>query len=224
MNIKQFLDYNTNCPICNNELILCMQWSNVGFERDRLFLSYYQDRMFHFTEHPKNIKPISMQKNKKEVNIEMFLDCDARISFNSLDAEKCSQEQDDIYFFYICNPDGITFEGSEYNINLYHSCYYRSTPFTNFNKKEITFKQPLTNRDENFSLKKKGKAYLVSSNYEDKKTTLWYYTFTEEEEKNEHFEPRIFEQDLPLLPNGFDFSLENRDHLLDKLYSFIILS
>jgi hypothetical protein len=146
------------------------------------------------------------------------------------------------FFFKACGTEAFEDNKTDYDINTYDICYYRSSPFYEFMPSSFPYgprlirsfseiREGLTNRDETFVFKTMNKeelekVYILNLDHESEKTKLWYYTTTpEQREKQEAFEPKFFEKnDLPLLRSPLDLRLENRDKLVAKLDTWILMS
>src|SRR5690606_19461124 len=87
-----------------------------------------------------------------------------------------------IYFFYLCNPDGIKKKpGKRFEVNIYTACYYRSAPLFEFRRNdtvdgkdwslEITHPdhKDLVNRSERFAISRHAdgveRAYFLTLNH-----------------------------------------------------------
>lgn len=238
MNIKDFLHFNKNCPLCQNPLSLYMQWSTSN----KLFISSNNNvGIYKFEEHSSNDRQLNL-KFDNNIKISMILEeneNDYKIYFNSFNAERKAKEQEIIYFYYLCNPGGIkvmdpNYTGGEldYEINIYEGCYYRSSPFIKFkydnNKFKFSSYSTLLNRDESFVIKSKinslEKIYIISLNYEEDKTIFWYYTVSDDQKEQENYEPNIFEKEMPLLNVRPNFDPKNRENLLNRFDNWIMYS
>ena len=85
------------------------------------------------------------------------------------------------------------------------------------------------NRNETFVFKKNQsdgleKVYYLDLDSELQKTKLLYYVSTEAERALEDFDPNIFETETDFLLNRPDFSLANRNRLLERFDSWIVMS
>jgi hypothetical protein len=134
----------------------------------------------------------------------------------------------------LCNEQAITKESYYYQIDIYHGCYYRSqNPFTLLEDGQVS--EHITDpKDEVFAFSRriqdKNKAYILHLDYQDDKTTLFRYDVSKEEEMA-HGDPKdtwtpenLEQQDLPLLDIRPDFSVSNREDLLDRLDGWLFLS
>jgi hypothetical protein len=146
------------------------------------------------------------------------------------------------FFFKACGTEAFEDNKTDYDINVYDICYYRSSPFYEFVRSSVDgefwglrafseIREGLTNRDETFVFKTMNeeeleKVYILNLDHESENTKLWYYTTTpEQREKQEAFEPKFFEKtDLPLLRSPPNLSSENRDKLVAKLDTWILMS
>lgn len=240
MNLCDFLHFNTRCPICNNPLTLYMQWlDSICFKATKT------------NEYTYRFDPFKCIKDKELENEYMILedhgtDFITNMSSNKLFNE-CKKYQ--VYFFFLCNSDGFKDSGfyknsDDYQIVPYKGCYFRFNPYMELRKKDFPSVNPVctkwvleTTQEDNISLINYAenicikslvgdmeKVYTLSLNYGDKTTTLWYYSITEEQIKEENYSPRIFEKELPLLGNRPNFDLEHREQLIDRFNSWIIMS
>jgi len=226
MRLKEFIDYNKSCPICGNELRLYMQWTySYAFEGQIL-----EDGSLYFSP------MVEIFKGKDAADEYCLLELDnngiANYVFSNTEL-KSEAERHQIYFFFLCNPAGFRIKNTDYDINLYKGCYYRSTPLFEIREKErfvniFLDSNNIINKDEAFSFKRKTKeiekVYMLNFDYEDKNTTLWYFTITSEEKLMKDFKPKLFHKKLPLLSMKLKTSLEDREKLFDKLDSWIIMS
>lgn len=225
-NIKEFLDFNTHCPICNNELTLFAQ-----FDDSTCFKASQSEDIIYF-------EPF---KKLGELSNDDFFELSRKnfkLKFNSSKVLEESSKQ--LYFFYLCNPAGFTdkYNNTDYEINVYKMCYYRSTPFIDVIKEKYKTKkrimkvseldESLSNKDETFAIKTDDgsmeKIYILHLNYGDKKTILWHYTVTTDQRKDSTFKPSVFEKELPELTVRPKLGVEDRDKLINKLDSWVLMS
>jgi hypothetical protein len=86
----------------------------------------------------------------------------------------------------------------------------------------------IDNKDEAFSFKTSNKnidkIYMLNLDYEEKRTTLFYYTATSEERVKKTFKAKIFKKDLPLLKTRPKLDWEDRESLLSRFDSWILMS
>ncbi len=223
MNFKDFLNFNKKCPICGHFLSFYMQATNFSLSSTKSILFKFNDLLlnseydFAFIPSFKGISHIT--KNIVYLDPEeMTLYTDTKIS--------------DVYFFFICNPKGISNIGNsyDYEIELYRSCYYRSTKYYNLSGNQLmaafgefgNYNSVL--RDEAFVFKylsfPKEKVYLYSLNYENNNSILWHYGFDQiSGDKSEVSETKLsFPSERP------DFSLAARHKLINKFNSWITFS
>lgn len=236
MNLSRFLHYNHHCPICNEPLTLYMQWvSSICFKGTQVESNLYQFKPFKGTNKDMQTDDLWMEH---VLLLDKGDDIETQMSSNKLMGES---KKFQIYFFYLCNPGGFKDKSwGDYEINLYRGCYYRSTPFLEYQRNddqegkkwtlEVTNpeQQELINKDESFSVKHRTEAlervYMLNLDYERKETTLWHYSATEEDRKKDNFKPKLFEKQMPLLKNPPKVGLEDREKLLDRFDSWIIMS
>ena len=224
MNIIDFLHFNDRCPICNNPLHLYMQWYKFDFfNANKLFMSYKENSTFYFSE---IIDPNNTDESKFIITLSETSN-NYKLTFNHPMIKKIAKNQDEIYLYFLCNPQGIKNIGHDYEINIQQACYYRSTPLLNikYNKfKLINQSHSFVNRDEVFSIthtsQDLNKIYVLSRNFEENKSTLWHYLASNEQLKDESFQLEIFEKDMPLLPP----MTWNQSTLIDKFNTWITYS
>lgn len=228
----EFLHFNDTCPVCGKELTLYMHTSNfILWKANKIDKDVYQFR------------PFLLKKEFDSFDDYMQLldfgtSVKTQFSNNKLGLESKTWQ---LFFFKACGTEAFNDNKYDYDINWYDVCYYRSSAWFEFNnnvkdkrKWELELINPdhkeLINRDESLIFKKlnsKGteKVYALNLDYEGKNTKLWCYSTTTEQRLMDDFSPNIFEKDnLPLLHNRPDFTIEARDQLISKLESWIILS
>lgn len=231
MSLPDFLHFNRDCPICGEPLDLYMQW-----EYSTLWKAH-QNAPDTYTFTP--FKLIS-DKIKKEDTI---IICEAYNSIETYFSTPALAEifkAKEAYFFYLCNEAGFADRGepaTDYEINLYRGCYFRSS--VTFKMKQHSKKNwkleeskeeqaSLINKAESFSFKniteELEKIYMLNLDSVDNLTKLWHYSATPEQRKDENYEPKLFEKEMPLLTVRPKFDLEHREKLLDRFESWIIMS
>lgn len=230
MTLDSFLSFNKYCPVCGEKLTLCFQVNDescwLGTE--------LKDGSYMFSQH--NLKEknnveslIALKKNNSKYQFE--------IHHNSEESLGNKWQAWQLYFLYICNPSGIDSEYNRTSFNMYDCCYFRSSQYMEFVKKDDGWElgyssnhnPDIINRDEIFVFKKYTpdaleKVYYFNIDSEDQKTKLLYYASTEAERALEDFDPNIFETEAPPMPNRPDFSIQNRDRLIERFDSWIIMS
>lgn len=232
MKLKEFIDYNHICPICNNKLTLFMQWScYTKLYSNRLFKSVFMEDKLMFDQYDYSN---SFKSNPPNPTI-CFDFNDHGFLFNSDEAEKVALLQEEVYLYYLCQPNGVKGSYDDYEINLYNGCYYRSTQSSIFKKdKDYLFLSPkdnglsIINRDENYAIKHKindlEKIYLLSLNNIDNKTLFWQYSVTDEQMKDEKYQPTVFEKELPLIKCPDLSSDDYKMKFINKMDSWILMS
>lgn len=231
MNLNNFLSDNI-CPICNNTLTLYMQWSSldtfISHKKDNV---YYFDRSIPILSDPKNDYYLSPRIDKNH-EIFMTLDKELNIKFNSQSSEDFAKKQDDFFFFYLCNPEGLKLN-DDFSINIYEGCYFKSSTFCRFVfdnklliKKIKEDSNDLGKESFSFSVKESNleKVFILNMNYENNTTTLYYYSVNNEDLEKEVFTPNCFEKTMDLLKIRPNFNLEDRGKLIERLNNWIILS
>jgi hypothetical protein len=231
--LKEFLNFNTHCPSCKNPLTLFMRWSGDIIDNDyRLFRFHHKpNENIAFREIKQDNKYPQNSKHSLGINGIIYPNTNS-ITFNTTSAEKIIQNQDSIYFFFICNPSSIEYLSNDYEINVYDSCYFRSSFPVKFVKNDNrlcpTYIEPPGNHiaNEHFTIldKKENseKVYVLTVSHEDNKTYLMYYSVDNEQTSDEAFTPKVFTKELPLLKTSPDPS--DKDKLLERMNSWIIMS
>ena len=228
MKLYDYYHFNDTCPVCGKALTLYLHAS-----KSALWKGTPVDREgnFHFERTILKENEYSVE-DTFEMNISP-----EKIEF-TFNSDKLVQEAKtwQFFLFNICNVESFKDNKWDYDINLYDACYYRCSPWHQFSPDTGTVEMvnpdqaTLINRDETMLFKIKGtetveKVYALNLDHENKHTKLWFYTTTEEQRKTEDFEPNIFEKtDLPLLPTRPDLDMQNRDKLISRLDSWILLS
>lgn len=231
MNISQFLHFNEACPVCGKDLTLYMSVDGHGlWKANRVAPNVHR-----FHQHTSQ----GDEKYGADDYVQLY-DFGAihDMKFNSSKLGRESKTWQ-LFFFKLCGNDSINDNTMEYDINWYESCYFRSSPFYQFehqtDKKWLLQvvnpdHKELLNRDESFVFKKMDsekveKVYLLNMDAETSITKFYYYTTTETQRNTESFEPNIFEKtDLPFLKTRPDFTVQNRERLLDRFDTWILLS
>lgn len=224
-NFKEFLQFNQTCPICSEPLNLYLQIQNsTCFKADNF-------------EGKIAFNP-SMNISNKLKNSQILIE-NNKLSFNDSILTQTFQANS-MYFFVLCSENGIKKSknygvnpdiAEDYEINIYKSCYWRSSPILEL-QGSLTSVNPdqrnLINGDEVFSFKEdkenKKNVYTLQINYSDNETRFYYYAITPEEENIETFEPKIFEKTMPLISVRPDFTPEHREKLMDRFGAWLIMS
>jgi len=232
MNISEFLNYNSSCPVCGGPLTLFLRArKNSLWKGERSKPNGYFFKQF-------------LIKNEKIGEDESFiLDVEGeKFNFQTNTAAlRQAMKTWQFFFFFICNEKAIIKEWNEYKIQAYDACYARDSTYlelmpaltetedikwelspvdkfvTNINKSEVFTLHERSNPEVE-------KNYILKLNYEAKSTKLFYYTATPEQAKDTSFEPNIFEKEMPLPPVRPNFDLESRDKLINRLDSWILMS
>ncbi len=229
--LNEFFHFNNYCPSCGERLTLYMQWiDSICFKAVKIGLDEY--RLHPFLNFKKDG---DIQESDYIIMNDKGNDTDFYFSSTPLVQES---RKHPIYFFYLCNPAGFRIKSwGDYDISLYQGCYYRDTPFLEFEKNELNNKwslqlkdksRDIINKDESFCFKNINngfeKVYMLNLNTEEEKTTLWYYSATTEERQKEGFNPKLFHKDMPLLKTRIKTAIEDREKLLDRFDSWILVS
>lgn len=221
--IKDFLHFNSMCPICGNKLTLFMQVIDsvllkaTQLDKEYIFYPYKYKNSFDESEDTVSLYEID---NSIEIN---FATTKLNVNIND----------NGFFLFYLCNENSFEDIGnSTYELLSYDACYYRSSPMLISNPNNNTLEyinaneMNFPNINEHFVVKKvlsdRESIYFISMIYLEDKTCMKYYHVLNKDLNNESFYPNIFEKDLPLLPNKLPF--DDRDKLIDKLDSWILMS
>jgi hypothetical protein len=231
MRLKDFLTFNSNCPICNNPLTLYMQWTRSDLFKGKAFKEA-GTYLFEPYGDPK--------KCGKDDYLTMSVKGDIKFNFSSSKIKE-EAKRNHIYFYFICKEEGIKKESwGDYKINMYKGCYYRSTPMMEFSRdndsENKSWNLVLLNKEhskliqkhESYAFKNATpeleKVYMLDLDWEKEETTLMYYAVTPEQKKIKGFNPNIFDKKMPLLKNRPKVGPENREKLLSRFDSWIIMS
>jgi len=228
MKLNEFIHFNQRCPICDNDLTLYLQMKD-----STCFRSHKQKKnLYHFEPFKCINKSIS-----DEDYIDLYdygSDFETKFSSSQMAAEA---KRSQLYFFYLCNERGFEEVGTDYNINIYDGCYYRDTPFLEYQKtakKSWLLKtinpdhELLINYKEILSFSKEvndvEKVYMLNLNNHDNKTVFMHYSVNEEQKKDKDYTPNVFEKEISDLIARPNFSTVNRERLLSRFDSWVILS
>jgi hypothetical protein len=234
MDFKGFFDFGWNCPSCDNNLSLYFQISGgscfkLDHMRDNkyLFLPLFSKD---YSNNPENAVQLKIGDDNR---CELFCK-----NYKILDELK----NETAYLFFLCKEQGFKLNGDnkyagkhnqDYEINLYKGCYYRASPILylsdNFILETLEAHKDLTNGDEVIALNRMSngdlfRVYMLHVCYENNSTIMYYYSCTPEQSANKEFIPNILEKSLPIPRRKLDFSLKNRDKLLNKLDNWILMS
>lgn len=227
MKFNEFINFNQRCPVCDNDLTLYLQMKDsTCFRSNKPKHNHY-----HFEPYKCINKSISESDYIDVYNYGK--DFETKFSSSQMAAEA---KKSQLYFFYLCNQNGFeSAREDDYNINIYDGCYYRDTPFLEYQKtakKTWILKtidpdhESLINQKEVFSFSRivegTEKVYMLHLN--SNKTVFMHYSVSEEQKKDKDYSPNVFEKEVPHLTNRPNFSINNRDRLLDRFDSWIIVS
>lgn len=242
MNLCQFLQSSTTCPVCDEPLITYMQEIDGDLWKARVVEPnlYRFDRVNMKVDEYKN-KGVCVKSPEDFIWIKDKGD-DFEMGFNGLALEEFMRLQE-VFFFNMCGEDSFKERLSgNYIIEAYKACYYRSSALMNLQlcgedghlswklvRSSITEQPPVDVRDEIFTFKYRRdenseKVYILNLDYENNKSLFRYYTFTLDESVDPTFEPEYFEKDLPLFPVRPNFKLEDRAKLIDRMNGWILMS
>jgi hypothetical protein len=231
MNLCEFLHFNQECPVCGEPLTLYAQvLDGPLWKAKRPTIDVY-----HFEQ---------LKCKDEELKTDDFFWITEQSNTFDVDFSSSKVYQKSktwtMFFFFMCNQDGIEDTPREgYGINPYIACYYRSTPFMDF-KQNPDHNWRLVRadefdaiegsiRDEIFVFKANQnngneKVYVFNTDYESKSTILRYYTVSPDDRKNKEFDPKVFKKELPLLNVRPNFNIEQREHLISRFDSWILMS
>jgi hypothetical protein len=230
MRLNEFIHFNQRCPVCDNDLTLYLQMKDSVCFRARKM----KKNIYHF-------EPYKLVKNSgvsERDYIDLFdygTDTETKFSSSQMAAEA---KRRSMYFFFLCRDAGFEEEHGDYNINIYPGCYFRSTPFLEYQKegksKRWNLKtinpdlSNLINQDEALSFTKTNngveKIYMLQMDGENNKTIFMHYAVNEEQKKDKDYSPNVFEREMPPLTVRPNFSQANRERLLDRFDSWVIIS
>lgn len=228
MKLNEFIHFNQRCPICDNDLTLYLQMKDsTCFRAHKKKKNNYHFQPFKCIN--KSISPLD--------HIDLYdygRDVETKFSSSQMAAEA---KRSQLYFFYLCNEQGFEEADNDFTINIYGGCYYRSSPFLEYQKtakKTWLLKtinpdhNNLINHDEMFSFSREindiEKVYMLNLNSHNNKTVFMHYSVNEEQRKDKDYAPNLFEKEISNLIARPNFSITNRDKLLDRFDSWIIMS
>lgn len=231
MNLQNFTNFTEKCPVCNNDLKLYLSGSGgLLFKGYSIPTSPFDDATYKFD--------LSIYDDKELENSYILIGNEGQISFsNPALVKRISVSH--AFLFQVCNENGIKENEShdDYHIKMPAACYYRSTPFMSLNIND-EYKSHLVEawnnhksivvKNETFAVSKFSKEmshyYALNMDYTTKESTIWYYSISEEQKNIPYFKPSKFEKILPLLSARPKFDLENRDKLISRFDSWILVS
>ena len=218
MKLKKFLNFNKNCPVCDSKLSLYLQSVPNLHDDIGILLKESNSLKFNFF----------LGKNNDYSEKDYILLEDNKLNYGSIKMRNYFNGTQ-FYFYYLCKEKGFRVsDNKDYEINLRHGCYYRSSPIF----KIVDDKLKIYNIDENnlinhdeilsFSIPtedNKEKNYLLTLDYFNKQTILMYYTI---DQNQTYDDVDVMRQYLPELTKRPDF--KNKNSLIKKFNSWIVLS
>jgi hypothetical protein len=228
MKLNEFLKFNNNCPICDEPLSLYMQCDDKTLWKSKKKGNKYTFTPYKLINAPFTADDVMELYDNGEDGVEF--------KFEGSDIKR-EYKTWSLNFSYICNRSGINVKGNyAYDINPYYACYVRTTPWMEFKHMpegkvwELNVINPdhvnLTNLDENFCFKvitnDVEKVYMLNLDYESDKTRLWHYVVTAAQRDDEHYEPKLFSKEMPLV--GMRPKFENKTKFIDRMDSWILIS
>lgn len=222
MNVKDFIDFNNQCPICNKTLTLYMQINNSALLKSELTNNNY-----HFTQ-------FLYKDNRIADNDKIILSYhDNKYRMIASSSIRDILKDNKFFLFYLCNEEGFVSEFGDYHISLYHGCYHRRSPDLKLEDNIVDFCDKSLNKensDESFCIvtidddKNIEKVFGLIFNNETDSTIFYFYSSSKKERAQENFEPKIFEKNMPLLPTRPSFTPEGKEKLIQKMESWIMMS
>lgn len=217
--MKNFINYNSDCPLCGNKLTVYMSWYDQCLFRgerapQRNAIDFYGN---HYDE--------SRKETYQDQRITLHYGNDTPVFSFSSSILKNEARTATIHFFYVCNEGAIDRRKyGEFEIDGVDVCYYRSSGFMEMTKVNDKWKMTVKDKESNYINRHESytligndefkKAYILDCNFEKQNTTFHYCT-----EKSD----KVFTQVVPLMKLA-DFSLEFRQNLINRLDNWILLS
>lgn len=236
MNLAEFLDFNQDCPVCGEPLTLYAQISDGPLWKARK----PTPSVYHFDQF-KGANPDFTRDDFFWVTKgnTMTSNTGFDIDFSSSRIYQNSKTWE-FFFFFMCSDSGIEDAPREnYAINPCTACYYRSSPFLEFQEKEEghwrlshargTDPIPGGTRDEILAfrvdtLSGGEKMYLLNIDHEANNMTMQYYNVSEKEKYDTEFEPNFLQLKLPIPKVRPNFDLTQRERLISRFDSWILMS
>ena len=225
--LKKFLNFNHNCPVCEKPLQTLLSSGK------NLWKSTKIDDQYHF------VRVCERDKNLSDEDsfILALAPEGVTITFSTPEIQKVIQAEH-CFCMKLCTSDAVECNSFDYDIKLDTTCYFRSSPFFDLVESNNQFgfqvvnsdHAEIVNRDIVFTVSDQNqegleRVYLLNVSYEDVKTQLFHWSSTPEQRCQEGFEPNIFvKDDLPLLLEFPNLELSERDRLIDRLNSWVVLS
>src|SRR5574339_948692 len=215
MQLNEFIHFNQKCPVCENDLTLYLQMTESTCFRSRKV----KKNIYHFK--PYKCKNGSLS-DRDYINLfDYGTNFETKFSSSQMAAEAKRRQ---MYFFYLCRDAGFEDKYGDYEINIANGCYFRSTPYLEYQKESKgkswalrTVNSDLNkiiNQDEALSFSRTvnnvERVYLLQFDNANNKTVFMHYAANEEQRKDKNYEPNIFEKEMPLLSVRPNFSLANR--------------
>lgn len=226
MELSKFIDHDTSCPICGNQLTLFVQClDSMCFKGTKFPSGDFSFDQFRCIDGKfDTTAAFSLIKGEKDYEFEIHS------SELNIQSRKWS-----MYFYYICNDNAFKDRGQEYDISVYEACHYRSTPTWEFKKTANNTwalgnadpqDEELIQRNETFTYNITSndleKVYILELDYKSKETKFWHYAVTEEQSKEENYQPTLFEKTMPLLTVRPKF--EDKEKMINRFDSWVLIS
>ena len=214
MNINDFLKFNNFCPVCQEPLTLYAQIIDGS-----LYRADYIDEN-------KNIK-FNIFKLRSKSHNSLILNYSNNISqiknWTSLEGKT-------IFLYYLCNNDSFKeLSCGDHEINMEKACYYRDSVIMTISSGGLLINNcniDFPTKVEGFSFKETNvdqiKTYILRLDHLSKSTVLWHYIVPPN--KKIGYKPNVFEKKLPYLSNRPSFNLIDREKLLKRFDSWILMS
>ena len=208
MIIDNFLNYESKCPLCNNELTFFIIFDSINptlwkIKKEKKQYNLILNNIHRLSLIPKKNKGYYFKQNNENY-----------YSFN--------KDHNEYYLVSICNSSSIKIKENELIIDFLSSCYYRSSQSLDkdFNMKNNT---DAINVIKSFSFSDIGlnykKVYNIQFNYIENKTKIILFLM----EKNKKISK--FEKEFDFILNMItDDSIKDHKKIIDKINTWITFS
>jgi hypothetical protein len=225
VNLSEFINFNRCCPVCKGPLTLYMQWIDTALFKG----TEIKEKGYQFDK----VDNCSSLKTDEETSFFMYQDGNSfQIEFLSDDMNS-KLKNGTSFFFYVCNNEAIRDQVTDYDINVYKVCYYRSSSFLDYMKKDDAWiledKSPgRVNETETLIYKTQDtileKTYVLCLDHGQNKTHFWHFCLSPEEKKNPNFEPNTIDREMPLMNTRPKFEIEPKEKIIERFESWVLMS
>lgn len=240
MNIKEFLESSQTCPVCQKTTTLYLQVGTVALMKARPITKNV------FEVHTilgKNTNAATLFEHKVIQLVNSSGIVKIRVPENHVGMDYLDE---DFHLFYLCNDSALNFTKyrGDYVVESGKACHFRSSHSFRMgqpdddglrhiypNELAESIKDQLTTfKYESYALRdfkedqEITRVYVVKLDHHKKETHFHYYTFNKEQAKDSGFRPNIFSKTFDIVRDKLDYSAENRDKLLHKLDSWLLIS